>query len=153
MVKKNAAATNGVVEPKKKAEPTTPTAPEPIATDSAATPEATPAKKRQWFRLTVIVLFGIAYAWNLFSALSNFIGKLDQLSKVNEVRVLNGFAELSTPWIPLIANLVLPVIVFALALWISRKRNVGLLAVMMLAGLGAVAAVSLSLIAYVLTLA
>ena len=146
-------------EPNGKAEPV---GPESTQSDKAervtseATPpdktEPAPAKKPRWFRATIIVLFGIVYAWDLFSALSNFIGKLDQLSKVNEVRVLNGFAEIATPWMPLIANLILPVAVFGLAVWFARRCNVGILALMLLAGLGVVASVSLSLISYVLTI-
>lgn len=142
---------NAKSEPNEKAVPLAPGSTPPEKAEAAPAPA--PAKKPRWFRATVIILFGIVYAWDLFAALSNFIGKLDQLSKVNEVRVLNGFAEIATPWAPLVANLVLPVVVFGLALWIARRRNVGLLALMLLAGLGVVAAVSLSLIAYVLTLA
>ncbi|MBN9151197.1 MAG: hypothetical protein J0H56_07225 [Micrococcales bacterium] len=106
-------------------------------------------KKTPWFRFTVMILFGIVYAWNLFSAFTNFFGVLDKLSSINQVRSQNSFTLVDTPWFPLIVNLALPVIVFVLALWISRRRSVGILAVMLLTGLGVVAAVNLSLIAYV----
>lgn len=126
----------------------------PVEADSADAPanigKATQSsKKTPWFRFAVMILFGIVYAWDLFAALSNLIGKLDQIARVNEVRELNGFPLVDTPWVPLIANLALPVVVFGLALWMSRRRSVGILAVILLAGLGVVAAVSLTLIAYV----
>lgn len=119
----------------------------------AHTKERTPVRKASWFRLTVIVLFGLLYAWDLFEAVSNLFGKTDEVSRLNQVRVLNGFAPLDTPWAFLIANLLLPLVVFALAVIIPRKRNVGILAMTLLAGLGVVAAVSLSITAFVLQLA
>lgn len=103
-----------------------------------------------WFRVTVMVLFGLLYAWDLFEAVSNLFGKLGELARVNEVRELNGFTPIDTPWAFLIANLLLPIVVFALATVIARKRNVGILAMVLLAGLGVVAAVSLSITAVVL---
>lgn len=118
--------------------------------------DATPAKteettgqKPRWFRLSVIILFAIVYTWDLFAALSNLVGKLGEIARLNETRGHNGFPPLDTPWIPLIANLALPIVVFGLAVWTSRRRSVGILALVLLAGLGVVAAVSLSLIAYV----
>jgi hypothetical protein len=114
---------------------------------SAAAPAK--AKKTPWFRITVMILFGVMYAWNLFSAVTNFFGVLEKLSAINEVRALNSFTLVGTPWVPLVANLVLPVIVFLLAVWMARRRSVGILALMLLAGLGVVAAVTLSLTAYV----
>ncbi len=103
-----------------------------------------------WFRVAVIVLFGLFYAWDLFEAVGNLLGKLAELASVNEVRELNGFAPIDTPWGFMVANLVLPVAVFGLALLIARKRNVGVLAMVLLAGLGVVAAISLSITSFVL---
>ncbi len=125
-----------------------------VGTDAgkAAVPAEKPTRKR-WFRATVLVLFGLLYAWDLFAAISNMLGKLDELAKRNEVRTLNGFAPIDVPWVYLLANLVLPVVVFGLAILVSRKRNVGILAIVLLAGLGVVAAVSLTLIAIVLRIA
>lgn len=123
-----------------------------VSGDSPANDEK-PVRRASWFRLTVIILFGLLYAWDLFAALSNLFGKLDELARRNEVRVLNGFAPIDTPWALLIANLLLPVVVFGLALLIARKRNVGVLSIVLLAGLGVVAAVSLTLIALVLLVA
>lgn len=105
-----------------------------------------------WFRITVIVLFGLLYVWDLFEAVSNLFGKLGELARVNEVRELNGFAPIDTPWVWMIINLLLPIVVFALALLVARTKNVGVLAMVLLAGLGVVAAISLSLTTFVLQL-
>jgi hypothetical protein len=96
-----------------------------------------------------MILFGVIYAWDLFSAFTNFFGVLDKLSSINDVRTHNSFTLIDTPWLPLVANLILPVAIFGLAIWISRRRSVGLLAVVLVAGLGVAAAVSLSITAYV----
>ena len=150
---KKQAATTGTAEGSVTGKPVAPMAgtgkPDvgrPGKAPASASPER---RKTPWFRFTVMILFGIVYAWDLFAALSNLIGKLDQIARVNEVRQLNGFPLVDTPWVPLIANLALPILVFCLALWVARRRSVGILAVMLLAGLGVVAAVSLSIVAYV----
>lgn len=122
-------------------------------TGKAATAAAAKPARKRWFRATVLVLFGLLYAWDLFEAISNMFGKLDELAKRNEVRTLNGFPPIDVPWVYLLANLLLPVVVFGLAILVSRKRNVGILAIVLLAGLGVVAAVSLTLIAIVLRIA
>ncbi len=136
MEKKPDTTTKSTVEPSVAADPK-----EPVA-----------KKKTPWFRYTVMVLFGIVYAWNLFSAFSNFFGIVEKVSRINEVRALNNFSLVDTPWVPIIVNLALPLVVFGLAVWMSRKRSVGILAVMLFAGLGVVAAVSLSLTAYVIAI-
>lgn len=113
---------------------------------SAAQPAAAPAKKKlPWFRLAVIILFALVYAWDLFEAISNLFGVAAQITKYNENATLIGINTIAIPWAVLVANLLLPLIVFGLALLVSRKRNVGVLAIVLLAGLGVVAAVSLSL--------
>lgn len=122
-------------------------------TGKAATAAAAKPARKRWFRATVLVLFGLLYAWDLFEAISNMFGKLDELAKRNEVRTLNGFPPIDVPWVYLLANLLLPVVVFGLAILVSRKRNVGILAIVLLAGLGVVAAVSLTLVAIVLRVA
>ncbi|MEO7348742.1 MAG: hypothetical protein ABIW32_02605 [Terrimesophilobacter sp.] len=122
----------------------------PSASGTALRSERKPLQWAQWFRVTVIVLFGLLYVWDLFEAVSNLFGKLAELASVNEVRALNGFAPIDTPWAFMIVNLLLPVVVFALAVVIARKRNVGILAMVLLAGLGVVGAISLSLTAFVL---
>lgn len=120
------------------------------AESTAGAMEAKTRSLSQWFRIGVIALFGVFYARDQFEAVSNLLGKLAELARINEVRELNGFVPIDTPWSFLVANLALPVVVFGLALLITRKRNVGVLAVVLLAGLGVVAALSLSFTSFVL---
>lgn len=132
------------------------TAPEPAAKpESKAGPAAAPTKARRkasWVRITVMVLFGLLYAYDLFEAISNLFGKVDEIGARNQVRELNGFAPLETPWVFLISNLLLPIVVYLLATLIGRRRSVWVHAVVYLAGLGVVAAVSLTLVYLVRTL-
>ena len=102
-----------------------------------------------WFRVTVIILFAVVYVWDVFVSLSNFLGALDVIRAKNEVQAANNSNLYDTPWVALIVNLVLPIVVFGLSLFLSRRRSVGILAVFLLAGLGVVAAMSLGLIVYV----
>ncbi len=125
---------------------------EPGADANAGKVQRTPWQWALWIRTTVIVLFGLLYAWDLFEAVSNLFGKIEERARINEVRQLNGFAPLDTPWVFLLANLALPIVVFGVAILIARKRNVGILAMVLLAGLGVVAAISLTITAFVLQL-
>ena len=108
----------------------------------AAKPERA---KRRWPRLTVIVLFAIVYAYDLFEAIGSTLGVAAQISKYNENATLIGLNTVAIPWAVLIVNLVLPIAVYFLALLVARKRNFGVLAIVLFAGLGVVAALSLTL--------
>lgn len=112
--------------------------------DEAAA-KKTPAKRLPWFRLAVIILFALVYAWDLFEAITDLFGVAAQITKYNENATLIGLNTIAIPWVVLIANLLLPLIVFGLAVLITRKRSAGILAIVLFAGLGVVAAVSLSL--------
>ncbi|MEO7146496.1 MAG: hypothetical protein ABIW81_06615, partial [Terrimesophilobacter sp.] len=98
-----------------------------------------------WPRLTVMILFALVYAYDLFEALSDTFGVSAQIAKYNENATLIGINTIAVPWAVLVANLLLPIVVFFLALLVSRKRNFGILALVLLAGVGVVAALSLSL--------
>ncbi len=137
-----------------KPEPAKPAAGKP----SSATPAATavgpskgepvkPQSKKgpSWFWWTVAILFALLYAWDLFEALANMFGVSDQLNRLNEFREQNGLNTVAIPWVPLVINVALPIVVYFLSLFVSRKRNVGVLAIVLLCGLGVVAAGSLSL--------
>lgn len=139
MAKETTPAADGGPVPKGAAAPAT--APGKPASDK---PDPL-AKRMPWFRLTVIVLFALVYAWDLFEAVSDLLGVAAQITKYNENATLIGLNTISIPWTVLVINLLLPPVVFGLALLITRRRNVGILAVVFVVGLGVVAAVSLSL--------
>ncbi len=115
------------------------------ATTPEAKPAAEPVRKLPWFRLAVIILFALVYAWDLFEAITDLFGVAAQITNYNENATLIGLNTIAIPWVVLIANLLLPLIVFGLAILITRKRSAGILAIVLFAGLGVVAAVSLSL--------
>lgn len=107
------------------------------------------ARKVPWFRVAVIVIFALFYAYDLFEAITNTFGVVEQITKYNEYAELNGTNTSAIPWPILIANIVLPVAVFGLALLVARKRNVVILAIVLLTGLGVIGALTLTLIALV----
>ena len=114
-------------------------------TPDAAPAEPAPRKRPGWLRLTVIVLFALLYAYDLFEAIADTFGVADQITRYNENATLIGLNTVAIPWSVLVVNLLLPPVVFGLALLLARRRNLGVLAIVLLAGLGVVAAGSLSL--------
>ena len=120
---------------------------------SAPTPLNLPTKatkatrKAPWFRITVMVVFALFYAYDLFEGVSNTFGVVAEINRVNCYAQLVGTNTVTIPWAILIANMLAPLVVFGLSLLIARKRNVGILAIVLLAGLGVVGALTLSFIA------
>lgn len=121
------------------------TGPNAGAEHTDTTSKAVVRKRWGWPRLTVIVVFALVYAYDLFEAISDTLGVSAQIAKYNENATLIGINTVAVPWAVLVANLLLPIVVFFLALLVARKRNFGILALVLLAGLGVVAALSLSL--------
>jgi ABC-type transport system involved in cytochrome c biogenesis permease subunit len=101
---------------------------------------ATRASSPAWLTLTLSVIFGLLFAYDVWEAVGNFVG-------VNVVA--SGLETTITPvgWVVLILGILLPIAVFALAYWLGRRRNSLAQALLYLAGLGTVAAVSLSSLA------
>lgn len=128
---------------------------EPVAIDGESTGHAptaekssvAPKRKAPWFRIAVIVIFGLFYAYDLIEAISNTFGVVSEINRVNEYAALIGTNTSTIPWTLLIANMLTPLVVFGLGLLIARKRNVGILAIVLLAGLGVVGVLTLSFIA------
>lgn len=108
---------------------------------SATTPQ-TPASARspRWMSALVLGIAGLFYAYAVWNAVAHLItlarGGLDGVG-----------------WVTMGFGVVFPAIVFTFAYLIGRRRRVGELALVLLAGLGIVAVFWLSLIAYSLTLA
>ena len=121
--------------------------PEETATKNAepATPAAGSMKRPSWLRLTVAILFALLYAYDLFEAISDTFGVAAQITNYNENATLIGINTVAIPWAVLVVNMLLPIVVYGLALLLARRRNVGVLAIILLVGLAVVAALSLSL--------
>lgn len=102
--------------------------------------------------VALVVLFGLLFAYDLFEAVTNLVSVPGQARYANnDFYAENGLDGLvaSPPWVALIANVALPPAAFVAALVVVRRRPLPVVALVMLAGLAAVAALSLTITAYV----
>lgn len=117
------------------------------------TAEPAPTKDRgfrvAWPTLIVVSLFGILYAYDLFEAVSNLFGVTGQLAEYNVFAAENELAARSVPWAVLVTNLLLAPVGFIAALVLGRHQNLAVRALILTGGLCVIAAVSLSLSAFV----
>ncbi|MCC6376419.1 MAG: hypothetical protein IT191_05310 [Microbacteriaceae bacterium] len=114
--------------------------------DAAPVPAEKPIRKApSVFWWIVAILFALVYAWDLFEAIANLLGVSSQIGRWNENQQLNTINTSPVPWAWLWANTALPIVVFFAGLFVCRKRNPAILAIALLAGLGLVAALSLSI--------
>ncbi|MBN6189953.1 MULTISPECIES: hypothetical protein [Microbacterium] len=93
----------------------------------------------RWLAGTVIVLAGLFYAYAVWNAVAHLI-----------TMAQTGLT--GAGWAVLLFGVVFPLIVFGFASAIGRRRRVGELALVFLAGLGIVAVFWMSLLALSLTL-
>jgi hypothetical protein len=93
-----------------------------------------------WLALTLAVIFGLLFAFDVWEAVGNLVG-------VTVVASGLGTTINAVGWVVLILGILLPIAVFAGAYWIGRRRDPLAQILLYLAGLGTVAAVSLSLLA------
>jgi hypothetical protein len=98
------------------------------------------ARVGHWLRVAVAGVFGIVYAYYLWDAIRSLI----ELPAQYEVM---GFSRDDAPWSLLILGIILPIVTYVGALIVGRHRNVFVQALVLLAGLGALAALSLGVIA------
>ena len=100
----------------------------------------TPSRSPRWLTLTLAILFGLFFAYDVWEAVGNLAG----------VSIVASGLETSINalgWVVLIVGILLPVVVFAAAYWLGRRRDPLAQLLLYLAGLGVVAALSLSLLA------
>ncbi|WP_243225178.1 hypothetical protein [Microbacterium sp. CIAB417] len=90
----------------------------------------------RWLTALVVGVSGLFYAYAVWNAIAHLIAMAQPAGLT------------PTGWITLVFGAVFPAIVFALAYAIGRRRNVGELALVMLAGLSVVAVFWLSLVGY-----
>jgi hypothetical protein len=103
---------------------------------SAGTPDR--ASGPFWLRIVTAVVFALLYAYDVWEAIGNLVGLNLQAQSLDTS--LSGFG-----WAVLIAGIVLPVLVYAIAFWLGRRRHAGVLALLLLAGLALDAALSLDM--------
>jgi hypothetical protein len=94
-----------------------------------------------WLSGAVAILFGLFYAYSAWSGLGNLLG-LNAAAEALDT-TLNGFG-----WGLLLTGVLAPVLVFGLAFWLGRRREVGPQALLLLAGLCLVSALSLDIFVF-----
>lgn len=100
--------------------------------------DATVAARTAWLSVTIAVLFGLFYAYNVWAAVGNLVG-LNLQAHSLDTR-LSGFG-----WAVLIAGILLPALVYGIAFWLGRTRSAAVQALLFLAGLALVAALTLDM--------
>jgi hypothetical protein len=93
-----------------------------------------------WPILVVAGLFGLLYVYDAWEAVSTML----TLPRYYDAY---GLDPSEIPWWLLVTNLLLPIVVFALALLIGRRRSLASRALLLGVGLAVVAALSLGIIA------
>jgi hypothetical protein len=97
-----------------------------------------------WLSLTIAILFGLFYVYDLFEAISNVVGVTSQINLYNEARAVVKLDPVPIPWVWLVIDVLLAPVVFALAFILGRKRVVLQKMLLFVIGLTLVAATALS---------
>lgn len=105
--------------------------------------EAAPSR-RLLPRVVVALLFLLAFAWQVYGAISNLVVWLGFAALMG--RGLSAFA-----WVVLLVGVVIPVIGYVAALVAGRRRRTGTLALILLLALCVSQALSLSQLAFFLS--
>lgn len=95
-------------------------------------------RRPRWILYTLLGLFGLLYAYAVWNAIAYTIP-------------LAGLAIGATTWVALILAIILPVVVYVLAIAITRRRGLGAVALVLFAGLGVVAVFWLDVVGYTLS--
>lgn len=113
--------------------------------NTASAPTVVAAKRRSWLSVAVTIVFALFYAWDFFEAITNLFGVVQLLDARNEFLAQNDLAPVAVPWVILIINMLLPLVGFAIAWWLGRRRSIGAQAILFVTGLAVVAALTLTL--------
>jgi len=105
-------------------------------TGAIAAPEPTVGRTPAWLAVTLAVLFGLFYAYDVWEAVGNIVGLSRNAQSLDTQ--LSGFG-----WTVLIGAIVMPVLLFVAAFWLGRSRAPLGQALLYIVGLCASAAVSL----------
>lgn len=93
-----------------------------------------------WLSSLVAVIFGLFFAYYLWDAIRSMVELPKNYTDL-------GLTTADVPWWLLIVGVAVPPLVYLLAYLIGRRRNLGIKALTYFAGLAAVAALSLAVIA------
>lgn len=111
---------------------------EPMASTTSNSAPATRSTSPRWLTVVVAALFGLFYAYDIWEAVGNLVGISAAASSLDTT--LSGLG-----WTVLVSAILLPAIIFGVALWIGRRRSAGVLALLLLAGLALSAVLALDI--------
>ena len=94
-----------------------------------------------WLAASIAIVFGLFYAYTAWAGLGNLVGLNNTAQSLDTS--LSGFG-----WGLLLAGVILPIAVFAVAFWLGRRREAGPQALILLAGLCLVSAFSLDIFVF-----
>jgi hypothetical protein len=94
--------------------------------------------KYSWPSIVVAAIFGILYAYILWTAIGNLVQLPATLGSV-------------TPWWVLILDVALPVVAFVFAFLVGRRQPIGIRALLFFIGLAVISGAYVSSVAYVQT--
>ncbi|MBB5641726.1 hypothetical protein [Cryobacterium roopkundense] len=112
-------------------------------TDVTETALATRRRTPAWLAVTIAVLFGLFYAYDVWEAVGNLVGLLSTVQSLDTQFSAFG-------WVVLIGAIIVPVVLFAGAFWLGRARAP--LGQVLLYGVGLCASAALSLDVFVMGL-
>ena len=125
------------------------------AADGADATAASGPRRRRWPVVVLAVAFALLFAWDVVEAVGNLVSvPLDSRYANNDFYRENGLDGLvaEPPWVVLVLGVLLPPVAFVVALVASRRRPLGVVALALATGLAAVAALNLTITAYVTSL-
>jgi len=106
-------------------------------TTAEKTTVADPHRPR-WLFYAILGLTGLLYAYAIWNAIAYMIP-------------LVGLAVGASTWVALILSIVLPAVVYAVAIALTRRRRLGTVTLVLVAGLGVVAVFWLDVVGYTLS--
>ena len=116
----------------------------PLETERDENATASRAGRLGWLTITIAIVFGLFYVYNLFEAISNVVGVTSQINLYNQARAVVKLAPVPIPWVWLVIDVLLAPVAFALAFALGRRKPVLLKVLLFVIGLTLVAAMTLS---------
>ena len=116
----------------------------PLETERDENATASRAGRLGWLSITIAIVFGLFYVYNLFEAISNVVGVTSQINLYNQARAVVKLAPVPIPWVWLVIDVLLAPVAFALAFVLGRRKPVLLKVLLFVIGLTLVAAMTLS---------
>ena len=116
----------------------------PLETERDENATASRAGRLGWLSITIAIVFGLFYVYNLFEAISNVVGVTSQINLYNQARAVVKLDPVPIPWVWLVIDVLLAPVAFALAFVLGRRQRVLLKVLLFVIGLTLVAAMTLS---------